>query len=265
MLDTKISSIEELLAALEVTGTTLSAGEKKQLDEAGYLIFPRLLAPKDLQEVREAIEALTEQEKTEEGHREKGTRHIADLANKGAVFSQLFTHPKQIAAAYHVLQRDFGVGIHAREPLQGFGQQGLHADAMTRNADEPFSGLTTIWALDDFSEENGGTRYVPGSHLWAGKMPKSLGQPNYTHREQKQLVVPAGTLFVFNAHLWHSGMTNQSRQRRRSVIAVYHGCERPSLIPSTQDADPPVYLSPAAAYLAGYRDKTLKLNYFAKE
>ena len=48
--------------------------------------------------------------------------------------------------------------------------------------------LNTMWALDDFTEANGATRVVPGSHLWADRMP--------TEDETVTIAMPAGSVVM---------------------------------------------------------------------
>lgn len=77
----------------------------------------------------------------------------------------------------------------------------------------PFVANTLI-ALDDFTEANGATRIVPGSHNWS--------VPVDPKREVTYAEMPAGSLLVFNGSLWHAGGGNRtSDQRRRSINLNY--------------------------------------------
>jgi len=66
--------------------------------------------------------------------------------------------------------------------------------------------------LDDFTEKNGATWYLPKSHL-------TFQQP--TEREflagAERLVAKAGTVFFFNARLWHSGGHNNTTTWRHAL------------------------------------------------
>ncbi|HEX8087722.1 MAG TPA: phytanoyl-CoA dioxygenase family protein, partial [Blastocatellia bacterium] len=105
--------------------------------------------------------------------------------------------------------------LHGRDPLPGYGQQGLHTDWRPRAAGEPFNIVTAIWLLDDFTPANGATRLVPGSHHLTGQVPKTMADPASRHPDQIQVSANAGSVVIFNGHLWHSGMRNDSRASRR--------------------------------------------------
>jgi ectoine hydroxylase-related dioxygenase (phytanoyl-CoA dioxygenase family) len=55
--------------------------------------------------------------------------------------------------------------------------------------------VTTIWALDDFTEANGATRVVPGSHQEPGARPDPA--------ETVPVEMAAGSVLIFSGRLWH--------------------------------------------------------------
>ena len=56
-----------------------------------------------------------------------------------------------------------------------------------------------MWALTDFTEENGATRIVPGSHRFDSK-------PEYgTHPPSIPAEMSRGSVLVWNGSLWHGG------------------------------------------------------------
>src|SRR5262249_45809578 len=136
-----------------------------ELDQHGYVLFGEAIGADWLLNLRAAFEeAWARNQHTNQG-KETGTRHINDLVNCSSVFDGVYTHPRVLEAIHHVLRCPFRLGqAGGRDPLPGFGQQGLHADWVARTRGEPFRIVTTIWLLDDFTEENGPTRVVPGTH-----------------------------------------------------------------------------------------------------
>ena len=93
---------------------------------------------------------------------------------------------------------------------------GWHTDTRTRGGKIVFRGLSYIctMALEDFSEENGGTCYVPGSHL-RNYIPKR--HVNYKHEYMK---IKAGDVTLFDSALWHKG-GKASKLSRWSIVNYY--------------------------------------------
>jgi ectoine hydroxylase-related dioxygenase (phytanoyl-CoA dioxygenase family) len=221
-----VIEIDDILAQCGVTKTTLSALEQDALDRDGYFIAAGLVDARWLGSLRAGFEDAG----AKGGHgpvtNDSGTRHISDLVNRDEVFVGVYMHPKILAAVYHVLGCGFRLGqINGRDPLPGYGQQGLHADWPARSKGEPFRIVTVIWLLDDFTADNGATRLVPGTHLLLTPPPKSLGAPSNRHPDQKVIVAKAGSVLVFNGHLWHSGTANKSKANRRVLQCSYVGQE----------------------------------------
>jgi ectoine hydroxylase-related dioxygenase (phytanoyl-CoA dioxygenase family) len=219
-----VIGIDDTLAECGVTEATLSQLERDALDRDGYFIAAGLMNAGWLESLRAGFESADEKE----GHgpviTDSGTRHINDLVNRDPVFVGVYTHPKILAAAYHVLRCSFRLGqINGRDPLPGYGQQGLHADWIARAKGEPFRIVTTICLLDDFTADNGATRLVPGTHKLLTPPPKNLAAPASRHPDQKVIVAKAGSVLVFNGHLWHSGTSNKSNRSRRVLQCSYVG------------------------------------------
>ncbi len=239
--------IEDVLRQCDVTETTLSADEKDQIDRLGFIVLSNVMDAGWLARLRTAFEA---DEPSETIARQTGTRHPADLIRKDAAFDGVYTHPKLLAAIHHILRRAFQLQNFAgRDPLPGFGQQGLHTDWMFRAPYEPNYAATSLWLLDDFSTTNGATRLIPGSHLWERPLPKAMQQPNANHPEQQTITAKAGSVLIFNGHLYHSGTRNDSKLSRR-VLQLTFVAREASRINSTPE-NLPDRLTPAARYLLG--------------
>jgi ectoine hydroxylase-related dioxygenase (phytanoyl-CoA dioxygenase family) len=255
LVEHKIGNIEEALQQLDVTGNSLSEAEKQSLDRLGYVLLPGIIDAQWLDQLRQAYEELMAKEGHLAGievHQEAGTRRLSDLVNKGEVFDRVYTHPKVLAGVYHVLGREFKLSsLNGRDALPGYGQQGFHADWQARHNAKQFSVVNSIWLLDDFTPENGATRVVPGSHLLEGSPKDYLADPLATHPEEVLLVAPAGSVGIFNAHLWHGGTTNRSTATRRAVHCFYTARENPQQLNQAEYLRKKTYdrISPAARYI----------------
>ena len=193
-------------------------------------MLPGLIDDELLATLRERFEYLCDKEGvaagTEEGQ-EAGTRSISDLVNKGEVFDRIYTNPTLLATIHHVIGRDFKLSaFNARDALPGEGHQGLHVEEvgnrpdLSQDPDRRFHVCNSIWLLDDFTEENGCTRLVPGTHV--GPHPNSvLKDPMAAHTNEEHLVAPAGSVAVFNSHIWHGGTLNRTKDGKRRALLCY--------------------------------------------
>lgn len=246
-------SIEQILQEFGVTDSILSMREKEALDREGYVIFRDVIGADWLESLRAAFDdgcAKDSSPPVNSVIKESGTRHIDSLVSRGPVFERVYTHPLVLAAVWHVLQIPFRLAqMNGREPLPGYGQQGLHADWTARAKGEPYRIVTAIWLLDDFTSENGATRVVPGTHRLLTQPPKSLADPASRHQEQKIIVARAGSVLLFNGHLWHSGTRNQTNRRRRVLQCSFVG--RDEVRFNAIKVDDAEHLSPAARHILG--------------
>lgn len=84
----------------------LEQSQRLQLDELGYLVLPGFVAPSCVSELRERVETLWELEGNEAGSEfrdEPGTRRLANLIDKGAVFAELVALPEILECIEHVI------------------------------------------------------------------------------------------------------------------------------------------------------------------
>jgi ectoine hydroxylase-related dioxygenase (phytanoyl-CoA dioxygenase family) len=193
--------------------TQLDTRQSDALDQLGYLVIPNVLDAATVARLCRAFDVTSVQVTG-------GTQHveITPETPERETWAQLPKHPFILAAAEHILKRPHGVSaLHGRNPLSGFGQQGLHTDWPNRAKGEPYAVVTSIWMLDDFTTSNGATRIVPGSHLSIAPIPKSYAQPLATHPNEVIVTGSAGSALIFNGHLWHSGTRNRTQSSRRAV------------------------------------------------
>ena len=182
------------------------------LDRDGYVVVPNALDDLWVARLRRAFDSAPMQE--------SGTQHVAlsDDTPEIDAWRALERHPLLLAVVEHVLGGGrWALNSHGRNPLPGFGQQGLHSDAVQRAPGDPFGVVTVLWMLDDFTAANGATRVVPGSHLLARSLSKSLAQPLARHPEERVVLGRAGDALMLNGHTWHSGRRNDSQGPRRAV------------------------------------------------
>jgi ectoine hydroxylase-related dioxygenase (phytanoyl-CoA dioxygenase family) len=229
------------LAELGVTKRTLDTATKEQLDRYGYVPLPEVLTDEQMMRIRVRLAELITAEGELAGlevHQEAGTDRLADLVNKDPVFEVCFTDPRVLACVAHVLG-DFKLSsLNSRAALPGQGRQALHAEGAPVGPG-PYQVCNSIWLLDDFTEDNGATRVVPGSHRFTTSVRDIMPDPVDPHPDEVKLIAPAGTVVVFNSHLWHGGTLNRTGSQRRAMHSYF------TRRGNTQQLDQRKYIRPA--------------------
>jgi ectoine hydroxylase-related dioxygenase (phytanoyl-CoA dioxygenase family) len=147
------------------------------------------------------------------------TVRIYNLLAHGTIYQQIPVHERVLPVVEGVLDR--GCLISSLSSIAiGPGEvaQPLHADDQLIPLPKPHVSIicNTMWALTDFTIENGATRLVPGTHR-ADRSPQPFGEPAETRAAE----MPAGSVLVFDGSLWHGGGANHSTERRLGVAMNY--------------------------------------------
>jgi ectoine hydroxylase-related dioxygenase (phytanoyl-CoA dioxygenase family) len=248
-------NIEQALRALGVGDDTLSEDEKVALDRDGFLPLYGILSANQIAAINSRLAALLDQEGTDAGkevHQEAGTNRLSDLVNKDPIFDICFTHPRVLAGIAHVLRGNLKLSsLNSRAALPGEGLQALHADWSGVVAPGDYYVCNSIWLLDDFTEHNGATRVVPGSHRSGKAARDELADPKAAHPHEIRLLAPAGTVVIFNSHVWHGGTLNTTDHPRRALHSYFCRRDQPQQLDQRRYIRPATYdrLSQAARHI----------------
>jgi ectoine hydroxylase-related dioxygenase (phytanoyl-CoA dioxygenase family) len=212
------------LTDLGVAANTIDDETRERLDRDGYAALEGVLTGELIAVMRNRLAELLVEEGDQAGlevHQEAGTDRLADLVNKHPAFDICFTDPKLLACVAHVLGEFKLSSLNFRAAHPGEGLQAMHAEGGPCTDLANFYVCNSIWLLDDFTADNGATRVVPGSHL-SGKRPGDV-MPDVrgAHPDEVLLLAPAGTVVVFNSHLWHGGSLNSSPHPRRALHSYF--------------------------------------------
>lgn len=237
--------------------------QRKQLDEDGFLIFKNMLSALQIDTLLERLEILWAAEGDnagEENYMEAGVRRLANLANKGEIFRDLYAHPQVLEVIEYVMGPDMRASmVNARDVPPNTGvRMAFHMDSdKGRVRDETgYSAATAIWMLDRFTMANGATAFVRGSHL-LGKSPKeSLADLYASHPGEIIIEGDPGDVLVFNGHGWHAGRPNLTDSHRRAILVHYLRADvpRPETRRQHVDLENQAQLSPQDRELLGLDD-----------
>jgi len=87
----------------------------------------------------------------------------------------------------------------------------IHVDAPRVIPQYP-TNIGVIWALDNFTLENGGTYVLPGSHHT-----KLIPTQEIFQKNSVRVICKKGSLIVFNARVWHRAGENNTNEFRHSL------------------------------------------------
>lgn len=199
------------------------AGQAAAAIEAdGYVVITDVLAADECQALVEEIQRVEAAHEIGEGANDFegfSTRRIFDLISKSEPFRRLTFHPTTLPVMEAVLGRDLLLsGTTSMNIGPGETPQLLHADdgMVTLPRPHPATMLTSLWALSDFTADNGGTHLVPGSHRFE-TTPQPGDRPDVAMAE-----MPAGSVLVLHGSTWHGGGGNTTTDQRRFGLSVQY-------------------------------------------
>ena len=150
---------------------------------------------------------------------------VWNLVNKHILFSDFITNPLITTLMNEIFDRDtrhqkfFLSSFQATLVRPGAKAQALHIDTPVPNPLPPWEiKANTIWLLDEFTEINGATEIIPGSHKY-GRRPVDSNLED--HAGLLKIKAPAGSLVVTSGYLWHRGGANISQGVRTALLGSF--------------------------------------------
>ncbi len=186
------------------------------LDRDGYVIWENLLSANECQQIHDLVDPWLGHtgRNSFEGRR---TQRIYSVLSRTRGCDRLVDHPRVLAVLDRLLMPNYLLSaLQAINIQPGEAAQLPHHDDGFYPIPRPRAPLTaaTIWAIDDFTADNGATVVIPGSHRWeaASARPRRCPLP---------VVMPAGSCVFFVGTLWHGGGANTTDDARLAVTAQY--------------------------------------------
>jgi ectoine hydroxylase-related dioxygenase (phytanoyl-CoA dioxygenase family) len=197
------------------------AAHVARIDDEGYTIVEDAIEPELLDEVQEELRRLevdlgiVPASNDFEG---SATVRIYNLLVHGRAFERIPVHPNVLPVVEGVL--DPGCLISSLSSIAicaGETPQPIHADDQLMPIPKPHppTVCNTMWAITDFTEANGATRIIPGSH-------KADASPVYgQHYDSVPAEMARGSVLIWHGSLWHGGGANTTDERRVGIAMNY--------------------------------------------
>ena len=209
-----------------------AADEAAIIQDQGYLVIPDVLSCEEVNILKASLTPYLHSKLFGRNDFEgEKTERVYALVSWDPFFGELAEHPRvlpiidEILGANCLLTANQAINIHPGESPQPF-----HNDDGFYQIPRPHDmvSVSTIWALDDFTMENGGTQIVPESHKWADGMyaesmasESSVAENRNAEALAETLTMTAGSVVVFSGSLWHRGGRNQSDGCRLAIANQY--------------------------------------------
>ena len=148
----------------------------------------------------------------------RATTRVYNLLAHGPLWEQIPVHPTVLPIVDGVLDAGCLVSSLSSVAIRpGETAQPIHADDQLLPIAKPHppTVCNTMWALTDFTDLNGATRVVPGSHLLDHS--PDYGSPYDSIPAEME----RGSVLIWHGSLWHGGGANRSDERRVGVAMNY--------------------------------------------
>lgn len=197
----------------------MADGELATLLDQGYVVVPDVLSADTLAAVREQLaphlQGRYPGRNDFEGFR---SERVYALLDKAPAIAELVANDRILPLLDAVMEPNYllsaclAIQLHPGETAQGW-----HYDDgfVTIPKPRPWYSVSTIWAIDDFTTENGATEVLPGSHRWG---------PDDIDGDRDDAVVAemsAGSVIVFLGTTLHRGGANRSSGTRLAITPQF--------------------------------------------
>jgi ectoine hydroxylase-related dioxygenase (phytanoyl-CoA dioxygenase family) len=193
----------------------------------GFIVIQEFITQEMISRIKNVISSLYSQEVENNTAYKyaKNVDRVWNLVNKDILFSHLITNPLIAILMDEIFDRDtshqkfFLSSFQATCVRPGAKAQHLHIDTPVPNPLPPWEiKANTIWLLDEFTDKNGATEVIPGSHKY-GRRPVDSNMKDHTGLKKVQ--APAGSLIVTSGYLWHRAGANLSEKDRTALLGSF--------------------------------------------
>jgi ectoine hydroxylase-related dioxygenase (phytanoyl-CoA dioxygenase family) len=201
---------------------------RANIDEFGVCVVPEMLSGEQVAQVRQRLVEQAAGERAAGVATSPGgplgpddpIQYVWGLIHKGQVFRDLVLYPRALELARYVLGPDLLLFSYTGNAIgPGAPGGGAHSDQIYMPSDTPWAVLcNVIYMLDDFTEDNGATLVVPGSHR------RSIDELNGESFAASAVSAlgRTGSALVMESRIWHSiGVNRTTDNVRHGILTAY--------------------------------------------
>ena len=191
-----------------------------QIAVDGYVILPDMMSAELMHTIRTDLAPYLQGELMGRNDFEgECSERVYALLAKSPAIAKLVEHPLILALVdallppNYLLSAALAINVHPGETPQPFHIDDAAGGLNMKRPRQAF-GVSTIWAFDDFTADNGATEVIPGSHHWPDeRIP--------TEQDVVKVIMPKGSVVVFLGTLLHRGGANQASSSRLAITPQY--------------------------------------------
>lgn len=211
------------MGLIRLPNTATADDVAKALKEHGHCIIENLVSP----EVMDRIAEETHEHVYSSPYGEdvflgkKIQRTGALVARSKTAREEIITHPLMLAAAKKHLHKSSTIQLQLTQIITvnpGSPAQVLHQDQLTWDffnfPDDFEPQFNTLWAMTEYTEENGATRVVPDS-MYVGARQK------FTQDQTIPAEMSKGSVLIYTGKIYHGAGTNNTDKIRQAINVNY--------------------------------------------
>jgi ectoine hydroxylase-related dioxygenase (phytanoyl-CoA dioxygenase family) len=193
------------------------------LSEDGVVVIDNLISAAEMDSVAEELRPWTDA--TAFGPDDfsgRRTKRTGGLVARSQKCRDLVMNPTVLAACAKFLSHATSYQLHLTQVIAigpGEPAQPIHRDQWAYDFFTFPKGYevqcNTLWAMTDFTEENGATRVIPGSNHFDDKLKFEL-------KDSEPAEMKKGSVLLYSGSLYHGGGANQSNATRAGINITYN-------------------------------------------
>jgi len=192
---------------------------KNEVEEQGFSIVKNVISQEEVARYRAALEKAMADDMEEFNHLpQKVDNHIVDMVNRDPLFAK-YLETDNLYKIFHTFLGDYFTVYSFTSSILRPGEKPAAAEIHIDSKKFPnipgyHFGLLVTMSLDDFTEENGATYYLPGSQ-------KRTDRPSEEefYANAVRVTREAGDVVVFNPLVWHAAGQNNTDKTRYAMTA----------------------------------------------